>query len=1092
MSASERTIGTMARWSGIPVLTVLAALLLPAIPAAGQATISLGRPIEVDLVPPGVITADGSSQTLTFVVTDEFGALAVDAKFRGTSVDAGRLTEWTQIGAGVFTVVYTPPENSQIRQVRLRTKVKVDTKSAEKDFTLSLQPPGDGSIAFQANPAQLVLARDPSSALTFTVTGTDGGPLDGLDLQVAATVGTVQDVQGLGGGRYRALYIPPAGKIAPEVAVLSVVDRAHPDLALGFFSIPLVGNISWQVNAGMAGVNVMLDVGRQRFGPVPTDAAGNANVAILVPPGTILATATVVMPDGSEMPPQPIDLRVPPFKRIKAAPTVSYLPGDGQSQLHLYLFIVDGAGQPDSTATVQIAADAGQISDVSSLGDGLYSATFSAPLVTSRTTVTVHAGIPGAPQDVEVLTFDLVPPLPAGLAFASNPPAVASGDSTVSLKGTVSALPGGSTDHVFVSFYGPAGQVTGVASEGGGVYGGAYAGNFDRASGLLGMTDVPALQEPVHTVVAWAAADQVLTNGTTTIVAMAVDRYGIPVRGVQLSATILEGGGEVTGGGPTDGFGKVVFPFTAAPLAGLSLVKIEGGGAEFVCPIWQTPSTVPGFRFAGGGGATQSGVLGRWELLVRRLALGGEVAGTVGLVPVIAPASGDPANPWGTPTEPATTPVEPATTPVEPATTPVEPAPTPVEPATTPVEPATTPVEPATTPVEPATTPVEPATTPVEPATTPVEPATTPTEPGPATRLELVAVPQTLPRDGKSTSSILVRALDDQNQLVVGALVAIQASGGVLSDKIDNGDGSFHATLTAPRGGIDSQIAITASRLDGDLSTVTTVALTAPPTAVTDGTRVVTPPPKDGKEYRTARVMVRYPIGGYTFRMAKAPCEEGPCDTFPNIDIVAADGTGMLPIPESFGAEGEYFFIKYLGAMARFDRYGYRTNYGTTSDSGGDGVFLDGMYHVIVGATGRLPLFEDGDIGPLDIVADLGYHAQDVVVFQRADEAEGDNTWTWQNKWLHGVRFGAGVRFQLVSFAQLHGSYHGTGISAGVSTHEVAVGSTFRIWKGLIVDARYQFLGRNLKVTAGEGKMLQEALITERSHAFVLGAGWSF
>jgi len=1057
MSASERTDGNVSRWSWLPVVVVLAALLLPAPRAAGQATISLGRPIEVDLVPPGEITADGTSQTLTLVVTDEYGALAAEAKFRGTSVDAGRLTEWTQVGAGVFTVVYTPPENSQIRQVRLRVKVKVDTKSAEKDFTLALRPAGDASIAFQANPAQLVLARDPSSALTFTVTGTDGGPLDGLDLRVDATVGAVQDVQGLGGGRYRALYVPPADKIAPEVTVLSVVDRNHPDRALGFFSIPLVGNISWAVNAGMAGVNVMLDVGRQRFGPVPTDAAGNANVAILVPPGTTLATATVVMPDGSEMPPQPIDLRVPPFKRIKAAPTVPYLPGDGQSQLPVFLYAVDAAGMPSSNDPLQIAADVGQITEVTALGDGLYSATYSAPLVTSRTPVNLTAGISGSQLDIEILTFDLVPPLPASLAFSSNPPAVASGDSTVSLKGTVGALPGGSTDHVFVSFYGPAGQVTGVGSEGGGVYSGAYAGNFDSPSGLLGMTDVPALQEPVHTVVAWAGADQVLTNGTTTIVAMAVDRYGIPVRGVQLSASVLEGGGEVTGGGTTDGFGKVAFTFTAAPLAGLSLVKIEGGGSGFVCPIWQAPAAVPGLRFVPGGGATQAAVLGRWDPLVRRLTLGGEVAGTVGLAPVITPSSGDPANPWGTPTEPATTPVEPATT-----------------------------------PVEPATTPVEPATTPVEPVTTPVEPATTPTEPGPASRLELVAVPQSLPRDGKSTSSILVRVLDQQGRLVVGEPVTIQASGGVLSDKIDNGDGSFHALLTSPRGGVDSQIAITASRLDGNLSAVTTVNLTAPPSAVTGGTRVVTPPPRDGKEYRTARAMLRYPIGGYTFRMAKQPCESGPCDTFPNIDIVAADGTGMLPIPESIGVEGEYFFIKYLGAMARFDRYGYRTNYGTTTDSGQDGVFLDGMYHIIVGATGRLPLFEDGDIGPLDVIADVGYHAQDVVVFQRAEESDADNTWTWQNKWLHGVRFGAGVRFQLVSFAQLHVGYHGTGISAGVSTHEVAVGSTFRIWKGLTVDARYQFLGRNLKVTAGEGKLLQEALITERSHAFVLGAGWSF
>ena len=1074
MNAWDRTARFHTGWRVWALPVIFAALLLPLRQAAAQgATISLGRPIEVDLVPPGIISANGLPQILTFVVTDEYGALAAEARFRGTSVDAGRLTEWTQIAAGLFTCIYTPPENSQVRQVKLRVKVKVDTKSAEKDFDLALQPSADARVAFEANPAELVLARDPSSALTFTITGTDGGPLDGRELAVAATVGTVQDVKGIGGGRYRALYLPPAGRIAPEVALLSVVDLASPERAVGFFSLPLVGNISWQVNAGMAGVNVTMDVGRQRFGPFPTDAAGNATVPILVPPGVSIASATVMMPDGTAMAPQAIDLRVPPFKRLMLAPTTPYLPGDGAAQIPIYAFVVDGNGHADASASPQIATDLGQVSAMESLGEGVYSATFTAPLVAATTPVTVTVGLPGSPQDVDTVSFDLVAALPASMAFGSNPPSIASGNATVSLSSAVTPLPGGSADHVFASFYGADGAVSGVASQGGGTFSGTYVGNFDRRTGLMAMADVPALQKPAHTVIAWAADDQVLTNGTTSIVAMAVDRYGLPVQGIPLTASVLEGGGEVTGGGTTDGFGKAVFAFTAAPLAGLSLVSIQGAGGGFVSPIWQTTTSVAGFGFPVSGGETQAGALGRWATLVQRLALGGEVLAAVGLAPVTPGTTPSTDNPWGTPTEPATTPVEPATTPVEPATTPVEPATTPVEPATTPTEPVTAPVEPATTPTEP-TPPIE---------TAGAVPA----------RIEVIAVPQTLPRDGKSTASILVRILDLQSQLVPGEAVAIQSSGGVLSDKIDNGDGSFHAVLTAPRGGAENQIAVTASRLSGELTAVTTVSLTAPVTATTGGTRVVTPPPSGDSSYRTGRAMLRYPIGGYIYQMTPEACADGvPCDTFPSIDIVGSDGTGMLPMPESIGLEGEVFPVKWVGASVRFDRYGYRTNYATTTEAGSNSVFLDGMYHIIVGATGRLPLLEGGTVGPLDILADLGYHAQDVVVFHKAEDANGDNTWTWQNKWIHGIRFGVGVRFQLVSFAQIHAGYHGTGISAGVATHEVAIGSTFRVWKGLTVDARYQLLSRNLKVTSGEGKMENAAQIRERSHAFVIGAGWSF
>ena len=1074
----------------VAIVSIVACLILPAGDAAAQAaTITLGRPIEVDLIPPGVITADGTDQTLAFVITDEMGGLAEDVKFRGTSVDAGRLSEWTKVAPGMWTCIYTAPDSSQIRQATLRAKVKVGTKAAEKEFVLVLKPSSVARFAFEASPAQIVLNRDPNSSLVFTVSGPDGGPLDDLNLHVSANAGSVQNVQGLGGGKYQALYTPPVGEIAPKVAVVSVTDASHPETAVGFFTIPLVGNIPWQVNTGMASVNVLMDVSGQRFGPFLSGADGMATVPILVPPGVSMATATVVMPDGTSTAPQSVDLMVPAFNRIKLAPPAAYMPGDGASQYPIYVYVVDGMGVPDPAATVQLTASAGEVSEVRPLGGGLYQGVYTTPLTSGAAAVTLTATIPGSTLDTETISFELVPPLPTSLQVVSDPAGVAAGEATLKLTGTVAAVGGADAGSMGVNFFTTGGAVQGVTPVGNGAYTGQYTGSFDQRVVVSAMATLPALQRTPEAIVAWPVDDQVATNQKTVVVAMAVDRYGLPVQGVPLAADVLEGGGSVTGGGTTDATGRVMFEFKAAPLAGLSLVHITGAGMSFTCPLWQTQSVVDGFVFPNAGGATQRTMLDRWAPIRQKLVMGGSgpAAGVVAVIPVVGtPVITSGSSPWGVQTPPTTEPVTaPVTEPVtEPVTAPV------TEPVT---EPVTAPVtEPVTAPVtEPVT---EPVTAPVtEPVTPPVTTTTAPPA-GPPARLEVLAMPATLPRDGASMSNVIVRVLDAQNTPVPGEQVVIVATGGVLGNKVDNGDGTFTAILTSPRGGSETQINISASRLQGDLSAFTTVALTTPVTTTRPKkpkkpTATVTP---TGNQYRTARVLVRYPLAGYAYDMEPGICGDAECDFFPDMDVVGAGG-GLVGIPESIGVAGEVFPIEYVGASVQFDRYGYRTDYPVTNQDGQASVFKDGMYHVMIGATGRLPLLKNQAVGPLDILAHVGYHAQDVVVFKH--HGAESNTWTWENLWLHGFRLGVGVRFQIVPWAQVHGGWAGSLISSGLAANEVTVGGTFRVWKGLTLDARYQYMGRQLKVNNGappEGPTFQEAHIGEKSHGLVLGAGWSF
>jgi len=1102
MSGNGRTTLRIATETGTHLVTLLAvALALVLAPAAahGQAaTITLGREPVVDLIPPGTITANGTDQRLVFVITDEMGGLAEDVRFRGSSVSAGRLSEWESFAPGLWTCLYTPPDSSQVRQATLKVKAKVGTKATEREFELDLAPSVYARFAFESSPAQVVLNQHPNASLRFTASGPDGGPLDDLDLLVSASAGTVQNVRGIGGGKYEALFVPPPNEIAPKVAIISVVDADHPETAVGFFTIPLVGNIPWQVNAQVANASVTMDVAGTRFGPFLTDETGNAFVPILVPPGVSTATATVVDTAGNSSGPQTVDLMVPPFKRVKIAPLTSYMPGDGAFQRPVYLNAIDLTGNGDPSATIEITPSHGEASAVTSLGDGLYQAVYTAPLVDQPTAVTLTAAIPGSQMDVEVVSFEVVPPLPMTLSLLSDPAGVAAGDASVALTGTVEPVEGGTTDYCGVNFLTNAGLMQQITTEGEGVFQADYEGNFDARTVITAMATVPAVNRPPETIVAFAVDDQVATNQHTVIVAMAVDRYGLPVAGVPLRAEVLKGGGSVSGDGTTDATGRVFFTFKAAPLASLSLVEITGGGMTFTAPLWQTQSYIEGFAIPPSGGATQKRMLTTWEPLLGRLHLGGEgravAAPSVG-APVVTPVVGSgPANPWASAAEePAPVEPPPAELPaVEP--TPLEaPAvePPPEEPA--PEEPP--PSEPA--PEEPAETPaVEPEPAAVEPP--PEEPTSEPAA-GPPTRIEITATPNTLPRDGTSTSDVLVRVLDAAGRLVPGEQVVMVTTAGVLSNKEDNGDGTFSAVLIAPKAGSDVQANISASHLQGEMSAFTSVLLTTPVIAKPERTpKVRTPAPPTSNKYRTARLMLRYPLGGYTYDMQPEPCSEDmpaeiPCDFFRDIHVAGPEGSGGVGLFESIGVEGEVFPIQYVGATVRVERYGYRTDYSVTTESGENSVFRDGMYHVIVSATGRVPLLKDRTVGPLDIMVHLGYHAHDVVVFKKHGRESG--VWTWQNLWLNGFRIGVTARFQIVPFAQVHAGWAGTLISTGLSANEVAFGCTFRVWKGLTLDARYQFLGRELRVTNGEADespTYQEAHIGETSNALVLGVGWSF
>ncbi len=593
-----------------------------AAPARGQASITLKRPVMVVMVPPGPIVADGQPQTLCFVVTDEQGQLAPDASFRGSSVDTGGLSSWTQVGQGVWTTQYTIPPVSEAMQVLVDVQVKVGREKATRGFPLQVVPSGGVRLAMQATPEQMVIGTDQTAVLTFTAVDAAGAPADGLDLAVEASVGDVGAVSALGGGTYRAEYTAPEGK-RPAMVIVAVADRAAPERNFGFFPLPLVGAVDWKIEAGAPLVPVGMDVAGQAFGPVVTDDAGVAMVPIRVPPGVAQGTAYKVDAEGNPAEPVVVDLRTPPSKRLKIMPTLAYVPGNGVDAIPIYLFALGPDAAPSADAPIQLHASDGTFTSVGHLGGGIYQAVYVPPAVATPTRVTIHASLAGSEElDIESTSLEVVPGLPSGFHFSTEPAAVPAGPQAITLRGEVCgsgpALPVGTG----VAFAGPDGVIPMQADLGGGRFEAPFSADFSQPVALSAEVLVPASERPVEAVVAWPVVDQIAVSTSTTVVAMALDRFGLPVSGVTLTATVQNSTGTVTGGGPTDAFGRALFRFDAPVLTGLAVIEVTDGIHTYACPLWHGVSLILGFGFPLQGGRQQAAMMGAWGRLRGRLLVG--------------------------------------------------------------------------------------------------------------------------------------------------------------------------------------------------------------------------------------------------------------------------------------------------------------------------------------------------------------------------------------------------------------------------------------------------------------------------------------
>jgi len=246
--------------------------------------------------------------------------------------------------------------------------------------------------------------------------------------------------------------------------------------------------------------------------------------------------------------------------------------------------------------------------------------------------------------------------------------------------------------------------------------------------------------------------------------------------------------------------------------------------------------------------------------------------------------------------------------------------------------------------------------------------------------------------------------------------------------------------------------------------------------------------PYTEQPYRLGRVMIRYPIMGYRYSQATGTCHGEPCPHFVNLDVTGPSEQGMVAAPASFGIAGEIFPIEFAGISAGFERYGYSTDHTVIRSDGSEGNFGDGIHRIQAGGRFRLPLLNNRADGPLDIIVDLGYQGQDFIFFETVDQS---NAWTFSNVWVHGFRFGGGLRFQAIPQLVIHGDWHGTGVGSGIISHEAEIGAQIRVYKMVTVDVSWLLLSRSI-VIAKNFSFAETASVTDTATGVGISAGAVF
>ena len=631
-------------------------------PAAHAQQPAFAAPV-VEMLPIGSVEGDGLTPvTVHFLALGADGMPMTSLGLKATAA-AGKVGEVTEVSPGLYKATWTPPKVDATRSYDLSIKGKTADKTAVTGrWGVSVRPPLSHQVSVSANPAEMVLGQDATATLNITLAGGASQPLEGVDLVVLASSGTVTNVTHLGGGSFTALYTPPTDKRYPHLALLTVADRRDPTRSYGAIAIPLVGKADFTVS-GMPNSRIVVKTSGREFGPFTADASGKAKAPLIVYPGADIAT--VVSVAGDQKSESPLDLKVPNARRVQIFPMNQAVPADASAAVPVRAYVTTAQGAPDPSAQVSFTATAGTVTPARHEGGGVYGATFTPPTGTVGSQVSVQVSV-ADPKFTQADSRDLtlVAARPASVQLTADPPTLGADRKGFQVFAKVNGPDGAGMPRRSLSFVSDGASLQSIRDAGNGSYQASFATTGSGPVELVATVTATASGNPLRQVIALPARDHLPNDGLSSsmITVITLDEFGYPVAGVPVKLRVATGEGSLPPQATTNDAGIAQVHYTAGRTAGLVQLEVTAGDYTTATAILAAPMTVmPGFSLPASGSESTLARTTAWKNIVASLRLERESA--------VAPIAAAAAAPEAAATPAATPAAAPAGAPA-PATTP--------------------------------------------------------------------------------------------------------------------------------------------------------------------------------------------------------------------------------------------------------------------------------------------------------------------------------------------------------------------------------------------------------------------------------------
>lgn len=566
----------------------------------------------VEFLPAGNLIGDGTTPVQLHVLAlSPDGSPMLNLKPKITA-NVGVVGAWSELGAGLYSVAYTPSAVDTATPLVLKLRGKNDAKAAvEVDGAFTLQAPTANSIQLSANPERLVLGQDLEGTISFQLIG---GTAKADDLVVSASSGEIQNLTDMGGGKFTARYITPKVNY-PHLALVAVADRRDPARTAGVLVIPLNGKTDYPVKA-QPNASVLLRIGGREFGPVQAGADGRASVPVVVPPGVQVATLVSVSNGTNNE--ETIDLRVPETKRLRLMPLPKGLPSDATSAVAVRAVVRLPDGAPDVAAKLTFTTTAGTFGPTRHEGNGIYAADYTPPVAKGIDKAKFTVTMVGSATQVDEGEIALVPARPSKISLSAEPTTLAAETTSFKLFVKVLGPDGKGLPQRELAFVTAGAKLKAAPSDlNNGDYRADFATEGSGAVDILATLQTPATGAPLAKILVWPIKAKLTNDGVaaTTVTVVTVDAFGHPVPNVAVTLE-KDGDGALAAQVTTDANGVAQVVYTAGKTADLVAIRASASDRTGATAILQAPAGVTTTTWPSSGSESARAVLAGWAAAV--------------------------------------------------------------------------------------------------------------------------------------------------------------------------------------------------------------------------------------------------------------------------------------------------------------------------------------------------------------------------------------------------------------------------------------------------------------------------------------------